>query len=83
MPITPEQFALCAQIEKQIREQSELSQTVVTEDTLRGCVFTSIVFSSKLGLTRADVVALVGESFDLWTEFSEVKKRLAAKRKKA
>lgn len=82
MPITPEQFALCAHIEKQIREQSEASQTVVTEDTLRGCVFTAIVFAHKLGLTRADVVNLVGESSDIWREFTEVKKKLAAKRKK-
>ena len=82
MSITPEQFAQWAQVEKHLKEQEAATGTVVTEDTLRGCLMAAVSFAARLNLPQADFSVLAKETFESWNVYGEVKKRLVAKKKK-
>ena len=82
MPMTPEIFADCAQIEKQMKENEAATGLVVTDDTLRGCIMAGAAFAARLGLSASDFAGLASESFETWGQYLEVKKRLIAKKKR-
>ncbi len=77
--MTPEKYAVWAQLEGTLKEQAKV--TPIDVDSLRGCLMMAIQMAAALELSLKDLQALCSDEHSNWVDYVEVKRKLIEKRK--